>query len=88
MPPPEPSHTVLVMGATGGVGNQGSSWPRPPAPGVIASAHTDAERELVTRLGADATVDHTGDLSAQIRQIAPNGVDAVATSPAIPVPWR
>jgi NADPH2:quinone reductase len=45
---------------------------------VIASAHTDAERELVTRLGADATVDHTGDLSAQIRQIAPNGVDAVA----------
>ena len=45
---------------------------------VIATAHTDAERELVTRLGADATVDHTGDLSAQIRQIAPDGVDAVA----------
>jgi NADPH2:quinone reductase len=45
---------------------------------VIATAHTDAERELVTRLGAHATVDHTGDLSSQVHEIAPDGVDAVA----------
>ena len=74
----EPGNTIVVIGATGGVGNQVVQLAAAAGARVIATAHTDAERELVTRLGADATVDHTGDLSAQIRQIAPNGVDAVA----------
>jgi NADPH:quinone reductase len=74
----EPGNTVLVIGATGGVGNQVVQLAAAAGARVIATAHTDAERELVTRLGANATVDHTGDLSAQIREIAPDGVDAVA----------
>ena len=41
-------------------------------------AHRRRTRTGHPPLGANATVDHTGDLSAQIRQIAPDGVDAVA----------
>ena len=74
----EPGNTIVVIGATGGVGNQVVQLAAAAGARVIATAHTDAERELVTRLGAHATVDHTGDLSAQIRQFAPDGVDAVA----------
>jgi NADPH:quinone reductase-like Zn-dependent oxidoreductase len=74
----EPGHTVLVIGATGGVGHQVVQLAAAAGARVIATAHTDAERELVTRLGAHATVDHTGDLSSQVHEIAPDGVDAVA----------
>ena len=74
----EPGNTIVVIGATGGVGNQVVQLAAAAGARVIATAHTDAERELVTRLGANATVDHTGDLSAQVRQFAPDGVDAVA----------
>ena len=73
----EPGNTIIVVGATGGVGSQVVQLATAAGARVIATAHTDAERELVTHLGADATVDHTGDLSAQIRKIAPDGVDAV-----------
>ena len=73
----EPGHTIVVVGATGGVGSQVVQLAAAAGARVIATAHTDAERELVTHLGADATVDHTGDLSAQIRETAPDGVDAV-----------
>ncbi len=44
---------------------------------MIATAHTDAERELVSRLGADVVVDHQADLAAQVRTTAPDGVDVV-----------
>jgi NADPH:quinone reductase len=33
---------------------------------------------LVTQLGAQATVDHTGDLASQVRAIAPDGVHVLA----------
>ena len=62
----EPGHIVLVVGATGGVGNQVVQLAAAAGARVIATAHTDAERELVTRLGAQATVDHTGDLTSQV----------------------
>jgi NADPH:quinone reductase len=74
----EPGHTVLVIGATGGVGHQVVQLAARAGARVIATAHSDAERELVTRLGAHATVDQTGDLSSQVHEIAPDGVDAVA----------
>ena len=73
----KPGHTVLVIGATGGVGNQVIQLAAAAGARVIATAHTDTERELVTRLGAHATVDHTGDLSSQVHEIAPDGVDAI-----------
>jgi NADPH2:quinone reductase len=74
----EPGHIVLVVGATGGVGNQVVQLAAAAGAQVIATAHTDAERELVTRLGAQATVDHTGDLTSQVRAIAPDGVNVLA----------
>ena len=74
----QPDQTLLGVGATGGVGTQVMQLAAAAGARVIATAHTDQERELVARLGAHATVDHTGDLTAQVHAIAPNGVDAVA----------
>jgi NADPH:quinone reductase-like Zn-dependent oxidoreductase len=65
------------VGATGGVGTQVVQLAAIAGATVLATAHTDEERELVTRLGAKTTVDHTADLLAQVREIAPNGVDVV-----------
>ena len=74
----QPDQTMLVVGATGGVGNQVVQLAAAAGARVIATAHTDAERDLVTRLGAQATVDHTGDLASQVRAIAPDGVNVLA----------
>ena len=74
----EPGHTILVIGATGGVGNQVVQLAARAGARVIATAHTNAEHELVTQLGAHATVDHTADLPSQVSDIAPAGVDALA----------
>ena len=73
----QPGQTVLVVGATGGVGTQVVQLAAIAGATVLATAHTDEERELVTRLGANTTVDHTADLLAQVREIAPTGVDVV-----------
>ena len=69
--------TVLVVGATGGVGTQVVQLATAAGARVIATAHTDEERELVADLGADATVDHTADLAPQLRATAPEGIDVV-----------
>ena len=74
----EPGQTLLVAGATGGVGTQVLQLAAAAGAQVIATAHTDPERELVTRLGADVVVDHQADLAAQVRAAAPGGVDAIA----------
>jgi NADPH:quinone reductase-like Zn-dependent oxidoreductase len=73
----EAGQNILVVGATGGVGNQLVQLAKAAGARVIATAHTDEERELVTRLGSDETVDHAADLTAQVRSIAPDGVDVV-----------
>jgi NADPH:quinone reductase-like Zn-dependent oxidoreductase len=44
---------------------------------VIATAKPGEEAEFVTGLGAQHTVDYTGDVPAQVRVISPQGVDAV-----------
>ena len=74
----QPDQTMLVVGATGGVGNQVVQLAAAAGARVIATAHTVAERDLVTQLGAQATVDHTGDLASQVRAIAPDGVHVLA----------
>ena len=73
----EPGQTVLVVGATGGVGTQVVQLAAAAGARVLATAHTDEQRELVTRLGAGETVDHTEDLLAQVSAKAPDGVDVV-----------
>lgn len=69
--------TVLVAGATGGVGQQVIQLAAKAGATVIATARTEDEIEKVRQLGATATVDYTGDVPAQVAQIAAGGVDAV-----------
>lgn len=80
----ETGQTVLIVGATGGVGQQALQLAARAGATVIATAHTHAEIEVVSGLGAARTVDHTGDLSTQVREIAPDGVDTVMHFAASP----
>lgn len=73
----EAGTTVLVFGATGGVGNQVVQLASRDGATVVATAHTEEERAELTRLGATATVDHEGDLAAALRSDFPEGVDVV-----------
>ncbi|WP_435226611.1 NADP-dependent oxidoreductase [Streptomyces sp. Tue6028] len=71
--------TVLVSGATGGVGALALQLAAATGAHVIATARPGAEADFITGLtDADvAVVDFTGDLAAQVRALAPEGVDAI-----------
>ncbi|MET8082151.1 NADP-dependent oxidoreductase [Streptomyces sp. NPDC005303] len=73
--------TVLISGAGGGVGSLAVQLAAARGAKVIATARPGAQTDFVTGLtGTDAevhVVDFTGDLQAQVRAIAPDGVDAV-----------
>lgn len=73
----QPGQTVLVAGATGGVGNQVVQLAAGAGANVIATASSNDERTLVRDLGATTSVDYRGDLSAAVRETHPDGVDAV-----------
>ncbi|MFC8198852.1 NADP-dependent oxidoreductase [Streptomyces sp. NPDC057298] len=71
--------TVLISGATGGVGALAVQIAAASGVKVIATARPGAEADFVTGLTQEQIhlVDFTGDLEAQVRAIAPDGVDAV-----------
>ena len=69
--------TVLVAGATGGVGNQAVQLAARAGATVIATAATGAATALVTGLGATEIVDYSGDVAAAVLATHPGGVDAV-----------
>ena len=69
--------TVLISGATGGVGHLAVQLAAAAGATVLATAASDDERRLVTDLGAARTVDHTGDVELAVRELHPDGVDAV-----------
>nr|WP_042195158.1 NADP-dependent oxidoreductase [Kibdelosporangium sp. MJ126-NF4]CEL21736.1 Bifunctional protein: zinc-containing alcohol dehydrogenase; quinone oxidoreductase (NADPH:quinone reductase); Similar to arginate lyase [Kibdelosporangium sp. MJ126-NF4]CTQ92516.1 Bifunctional protein: zinc-containing alcohol dehydrogenase; quinone oxidoreductase (NADPH:quinone reductase) (EC 1.1.1.-); Similar to arginate lyase [Kibdelosporangium sp. MJ126-NF4] len=69
--------TVLVSGATGGVGAHAVQLVVAGGATVIATATPGTETEHVLGLGAQHAVDHRGDLAAQVKELAPNGVDSV-----------
>lgn len=74
--------TLLVIGATGGVGSAMLQLAEAllPQVTVIATA-SDAERQQWVRgLGAEHTVDHHADLAAQVLELAPEGVDWLFTA--------
>ena len=79
---PDSSGTLLVVGASGGVGSMLVQIVRVLAPRVhiVATASSDRSRAWVSGLGADATVDHHGDLAAQVLELAPGGVDWLFTA--------
>ncbi|WP_405742270.1 NADP-dependent oxidoreductase [Streptomyces sp. NBC_00028] len=72
--------TVLISGAGGGVGSLAVQLAAARGARVIATARPGAQADFVGGLtGTDAevhVVDFTGDLEAQVRAIAPEGVDA------------
>lgn len=75
---PAAGEVVLVSGATGGVGLYFVQLARSRGAQVIATATGQEAEDVVRRLGATDVVDHTGDLPAQVRELAPDGVDKVA----------
>jgi NADPH:quinone reductase-like Zn-dependent oxidoreductase len=71
-----PGDTVLVSGATGGVGAFVLQLAAAAGATAIATAAPGAETSHVRRLGAAHVVDRTTDLATQVRAVAPEGVDA------------
>jgi NADPH:quinone reductase-like Zn-dependent oxidoreductase len=74
---PRAGQSVLVAGATGGVGTQVTQLAVKAGAHVIATAHTDQERQYVSDLGVAEVVDYTGDIAAAVLQGHPHGVDTV-----------
>ena len=74
---PQPGETIVVSGATGGVGAYAVQLAVARGATVIATAKPGDGADFVRRLGAAHVVDYTSDLAAQVRAIAPDGVDAV-----------
>jgi len=73
-----PGQTLLVVGATGGVGSILTQYAAAAGARVIATAKPGAESDFVRLHGASDVVDPQGDLVAQVTAVAPAGVDAVA----------
>jgi NADPH:quinone reductase len=69
--------TVLVSGATGGVGSYVIQLAAARGATVIATAAPGAEADHVGELGAHHVVDYRSDLSAQVLKLVPGGVNAV-----------
>jgi NADPH:quinone reductase-like Zn-dependent oxidoreductase len=73
---PAEREVLLIGGATGGVGALALQLAVKNGVRVIGTARPGEESEFVSGLGAHHTVDYTRDLAAQVREIAPDGVDA------------
>jgi NADPH:quinone reductase-like Zn-dependent oxidoreductase len=70
--------TLLINGATGGVGNYAIQIAKALGAAVIASARPGAEEDHVRALGADEVVDWSdGDLAARVRAAHPDGVQGL-----------
>jgi len=70
--------SVIIHGASGGVGTLAVQFAKLRGARVLAIASGDAGVSLVRRLGADAAVDgHHADIAAAAREFAPARVDAV-----------
>ncbi len=74
---PAGGELVLVSGATGGVGAMAVQYLQAAGAEVIATARPGAEEEFVRGFGATQVVDYAGDLGAQVRALAPDGVPAI-----------
>ena len=82
---PGAGDTVLVSGATGGVGAFAIQLAAARGAHVIATARAGEATEFVRSLGASDSADFNGDLAAGVRVIAPNGVTKVVHAAGDPV---
>jgi NADPH:quinone reductase len=70
--------TLIIHGASGGVGNLALQFAKLRGVRVLATASGEDGLTFVKRLGAEAVVDgRQGDIAAAAHQFAPAGVDAV-----------
>jgi NADPH2:quinone reductase len=74
---PAPGETVLIAGATGGVGAYAVQLAAARGAEVIATSQSGEDAAFVRGLGAALTVDYSTDLAAALRYERPRGVDAV-----------
>jgi NADPH:quinone reductase-like Zn-dependent oxidoreductase len=81
----EAADTVLVSGATGGVGAVAVQLVKARGGRVIATARPGEEEDFVRGLGVVGVVDYSGDLQAAIRAAAPEGLDKVVHTAGDPV---
>lgn len=77
--------TLLVAGATGGVGSIAVQLAAGRGVNVIATARPGDEEDFVRSLGAQHVVDYTGDLPTAVRRIAPDGVTKALHAAGDPV---
>jgi NADPH:quinone reductase-like Zn-dependent oxidoreductase len=76
---PQPGQTVLVNGASGGVGSFAVQLLAARGVTVVATG-TAADAERLTALGASRVIDHTaGPVAEQVRAAYPDGVDALVS---------
>ncbi len=73
---PSSGATVLIVGATGGVGTFAIQLAAARGAHVIASVKPGDE-DIVTALGAAETVDYSNDVVAAVRERHPDGIDAL-----------
>jgi NADPH2:quinone reductase len=74
----KPGETLLVLGASGGVGLAAVEIGRAMGARVIAGASSDEKLAFARRYGAAETINTaTDDLRARLKVLAPNGVDVV-----------
>jgi NADPH:quinone reductase-like Zn-dependent oxidoreductase len=70
--------TVLVFGASGAVGTLAVQFAKRRKARVLATASGQKPASLVRRLGAEAVIDARSTTApAQLRELAPDGIDAV-----------
>lgn len=74
-----PGETLLVLGASGGVGLAAVELGKQMGAQVIAAASTDDKLDLCTKYGADATINYTNtDLKSTLKEMTQGkGVDVV-----------
>jgi NADPH2:quinone reductase len=74
----KPDESLLICGASGGIGHLAVQLAKGMGARVLAVASGNDGVELVARLGADAAIDgHKDDIIAAARDFAPDGLDAV-----------
>ncbi len=74
----KPGETLLVLGASGGVGLAAVEIGKAMGARVIAGASSDEKLAFARRYGAAETINTaSGDLRARLKDLAPNGVDVV-----------
>jgi NADPH:quinone reductase-like Zn-dependent oxidoreductase len=80
--------TVVVVGATGGVGSILVQLAKASGATVVAPAFPEDE-EFLRGLGVDQVLPRDGDLTSAVRERYPNGVDALvdAVTPYQPTPY-